>query len=53
MRYGVKDHNGRFVNYEYKTYIVLVNNYEKIFSEVGNLPEIIGGEWIEVNDKDS
>jgi hypothetical protein len=46
MRYGIADHDGRCVKYEYATYIVIVNDYEKIFNDVGNLPEIIGGEWL-------
>jgi hypothetical protein len=51
MRYDVADNNGHLVKYEYKTYIVLVNEYDPIFKgvlfkDVKNLPEIIGGEWL-------
>jgi len=46
MRYGVADSDGRNVKYEYRTYIVLLNEHEKVFDDVSNLPEIIGGEWM-------
>jgi hypothetical protein len=46
MRTSIADYEGKFVGYDYKTYVVTVD--DNIFNNPKNLPEIIGGEWLEV-----
>jgi hypothetical protein len=44
MRNGIADSDGRLAHYDYKTYIVLLD--EHAFQK-DERPEIIGGEWLD------